>query len=421
LIARETGDVSRRLAQIVHESTIRGADDSPHSYDGTIQDLGELADSRDRTVLDDAWWSVTERLTPLHEEMWSTRRRVCLELGYSSYAAAYAHWKGLDLDRAARFARELLRETETVYRRGLAEATAAQLDVSSPRAADIPRLLRGSTWDRSFPPGTLVSTCVAALVDLGVDPRELEGVTIDIEPSPTKPSRPFCAAVGVPGEVYLIARPIGGHRGYEELLHEIGHVPHFALADPSEPWELRELQDDTVCEAQAFLVAGLLLEQRFLENRLGMAPAEAARFREYAAFLETYLVRRYCVRVLSELEFHATGVLDTTAYAEATLRHLGVTVRPASAWQDLHSGLYSVQYLEAWVLAAQLREWLRGESGDAWFEDGRSGRSLRGLWRRSGASSPQQLLDSAGLGQLDRHELVRHITGPGTVPSPTPS
>jgi hypothetical protein len=377
-----------------------------HAFAAVPTVFGRLADPRDRRALSAAYCSEAETMQNDLADLWRQRQQIAIDLGYRSYGDAYAQWKGLDLAGIAALARATLTATESAYRAELAEQLErhAGLDVPDYQQCDTAYLFRGVQWDDYFPAASLRPVTTDAALRLGLDLNATPGLNIDLEARPGKASRPACIAVAVPEEIHIVALPGGGHRDYEALLHELGHAAHFVLADDSLPWEQRCLPDDSVAEAVAYLFGGLLMEPGFLGRTVGMPAAVAHDFTRYARFLECAMVRRYCAKTLYEIEAFEAGDFPATTnrYAELLRDATGAQTPPQLALSDTDPGLYSVQYLTAWFLAAQLRQRLVRDFGPSWYADTAAGSTLQTIWRRANAHTTGSFLaDAAGASSLD--------------------
>lgn len=331
-------------------------------------------------------------------------------LGYESYAAAYAEWKQLPVARLAELAATSLDKTLDAYRRGLERYARELTGVGADEVSwfDFPRLLRGAGWDKHFPAEGILPALRATARDLGVGLDRHGNIRLDLEPRPNKTPRAFCAAVRVPEEIYLVAKPSGGHRDYEEVFHEAGHAFHFALTEPALPWELRLLADDTVAETFAYLTASLLRSEEYLVSKMGMSDADATAFVAYTNFIELYMFRRYCAKTLYEVELDRRPAcpLSRGLYASCMKRALCIDVPDDFGVIDTDDGLYALQYLSAWFLEASLRAHLVEAFGRNWFELKEAGAFLRSLWKRGATDTPETLLAALGEQAISEKPLL---------------
>ena len=225
------------------------------------------------------------------------------------------------LDDLAEQCRAFLDSTEALYEDAADRLLrAASASVSTERAALGRRArLPRDEWDSRLPGDRMLPALEATLADLGVDLRAQENVHLDVEERPNKSPRAFCAPIEVPGKVMLVIQPIGGPDDWRALFHEAGHAEHFANTRAELTVEERRLGDSAVTEGWAMLLEHLIDDPVWLARRLDFPrPAEFAA--EGAAQL-LFFVRRYCAKLLYELEFHATD--DVTSMQPRYVELLG--------------------------------------------------------------------------------------------------
>jgi hypothetical protein len=107
-----------------------------------------------------------------------------------------------------------------------------------------------------------------------------------------------------------------------------------------------------------------------------------------------YVVRRYCAKLLYELELHA---LDDVTAARARYTELladAVRIEPMDAnyLADVDAGFYATSYLRAWAFEAQLRAYLRERFDRDWFTKREAGSLLRELWAEGQGYDADELL-----------------------------
>src|SRR5213075_1399244 len=201
--------------------------------------------------------------------------------------------------------------------------TRVGVSLNEARRWDVARLFRAPEWDKMFPKDRMVPALEATLADLGIDLRSQANVHLDLEHRPHKTPRAFCAPIEIPDRVMLVIQPIGGPDDWRALFHEAGHTEHFAHTSPDLSMEERRLGDNAVTEGWAMLLQHLTDEPAWLTRRLDVGrPHELAR--EGATGL-LYFVRRYCAKLLYELEFHAAD--DVTALRPRYVELLGSALK----------------------------------------------------------------------------------------------
>jgi hypothetical protein len=334
-----------------------------------------------------------EHLNPIHLEALSTAHEVTPELGAPTYLELYRRF-GFELDGLAEQCRAFLDSTERLYEESADRLFRERVGLGLDEAErwDVARLFRAPAWDQAFPKDKMLAALEATLADFGIDLRAQKNVHLDVEERPLKTPRAFCMPIEVPERVMLVIKPIGGPDDWHALFHEAGHTEHFAHTSPSLPMEARRLGDNAVTEGWAMLLEHLVSEPAWLERRLDVPrPGDFAG--EQAAVL-VFMVRRYCAKLLYEIELH--GVEDVTAlrprYVDLLSEALKIEPSAVSYLMDVDPGFYASSYLRAWSFEAQLSRHLRERYGQKWFTDRKAGSLLRELWSEGQAHTADELL-----------------------------
>jgi hypothetical protein len=351
-----------------------------------------------------------EHLNPLHLESARKAQRGTRELGAQTYLELYRRF-GWELDALGEQCRAVLDSTERLWedwgdrlfrsRAGVALTEAQRWDVA--------RVFRATQWDPFFPKDRMLPALEATLTDLGVDLRGQENVELDLEERPKKSPRAFCAPIEVPERVVLVIKPIGGPDDWRALFHEAGHTEHFAHTSPSLSVEERRLGDNAVTEGWAMLLQHLTDEPRWLERRLDFPRADDFALEGATGLL--YFVRRYCGKILYELEFHSADDVTTMRprYVEILGDALKIEPSPTDYLGDIDSGFYVSAYLRSWALEAQLREFLREKFGETWFTRREAGSLLRELWAEGQRWTAEELLKEVTGATLEMESVAARI------------
>ena len=322
-----------------------------------------------------------EHLNSLQLQARQVAQRETGRLGAATYADLYRSF-GFPLDDLAEQCRSLLADTESLWEDAGDRFFRARLGLGLDEVArwDVGRAWRGADWDSAFPPDRMLPALEVTLSDLGIDLLAQANVELDLEERPNKDPRAFCSPIEVPGRVVLVMKPQGGPDDWRTLFHEAGHTEHFAHTAASLSPEERRLGDNAVTEGWAMLLEHLTNDPVWLARRLDFPrPAEFAS--EGAAQL-LFLVRRYCAKLLYELEFHSAD--DVTAmrprYVELLGHALKVEPSPTDYLNDIDSSFYVSSYIRSWAFEAQLSTHLREQFGNAWFARREAGSLLLELW-----------------------------------------
>jgi hypothetical protein len=203
---------------------------------------------------------------------------------------------------------------------------------------------------------------------------------------------------------------IGGRDDYEALLHETGHAQHYSHTAPDLPVEARYLGDNSVTEGFATLFQYLVTAPGWLASTLGVAEPQAVL--QHARAARLVMLRRYCAKLLYELELHGGG-LDGSGperYAARLSAALHVDW-PATTWlSDVDPFFYAARYLRAWALETHLRRLLSDRFGESWFAEPEAGALLRSLWRDGQARDADELLGELSGERLDLAAVRADLT-----------
>jgi oligoendopeptidase F len=363
-----------------------------------------MANSEDRAKrqrLEEARNRLTEEhINPILADAVGTVDEAVPRLGSETYRELYRRF-GFRLDELAAQCRGVLESTEQLYEETADRLFRARAGVGLAEAErwDVTRVFRAPGWDEAFPAQKMIPALEVTLSDLGIDLRSQENVELDIEQRPKKSPRAFCAPIEVPGRVVLVIQPMGGADDWRALFHEAGHTEHYAHVSGDLPVEAKRLGDVSVTEAWATLMEHLLLEPGWLSRRLDFPRPEE--FAAEAATGSLYLLRRYCGKLLYEIEFHGATKLDekvmSARYVELLGEALKIEPSPTDYLGDIDPSFYVTGYLRSWALQSQLREHFRERFGSTWFADRKAGGMLRELWSEGH--------------RLDADELLSDVTG----------
>ncbi len=358
-------------------------------------------DAERRARIEAARLEVTVReLDPLRTELLDVQRATARELGWPGYREMCDELKGLGLERLGRQAEDFLATTDPGYDNAVDPALRRTLGfgLGEVRRSDLARFFRFTEGDQRFPADRLLEAYERTLAGLGIDVLAQPGIVLDVEARPRKSPRAFCSPVHAPGEVYLVVPPAGGRDDYVALLHEGGHAQHFGGVDPGLAFEFRHLGDNSVTEAYAFLLDGLVDDPEWLSRVLGVSDGDGT-LAGHARAQRLILQRRYAAKLGYELELFSEDGADGAAqnYAERLTRAVGVDWPRESHLVDVDPGFYVGAYLRAWALEAALRAHLRERFGPAWFAEPEAGVLLRSLWAQGQ--------------RLDAGELLAELTG----------
>jgi hypothetical protein len=331
-------------------------------------------------------------------------------LGATTYRDLYDKFN-YRLDDLADQCRTFLTSTEALFEDAADRLFRSRVGVGLAEAErwDVARVFRAVEWDSLFPADKMLPALEGTLADLGVDLYAQENIHLDVEERPNKTPRAFCAPIEVPQKVMLVIQPIGGPDDWRALFHEAGHAEHFANTRAELKVEERRLGDSAVTEGWAMLLEHLTDDPVWLTRRLDFPRPEV--FAAEGAVTLLYFVRRYCAKLLYELEFHAAE--DVTMlqgrYVELLADALKISPSPTDYLGDIDSSFYVSSYLRSWAFEAQLRTHLREEFGNAWFARREAGSLLRELWGEGQRWPAEDFLKDITGSTLDMESIAERV------------
>lgn len=356
---------------------------------------------------------IVSKVNPLLRRKLEIQRETCAQFGYLDYADFRDREHSADFNRLAQLCETLLYRTELMYRELLTKTGRQVLDmpIEEIRVYDRPQLFRGQSFDEYFPQDRMIPLLHETLEEMGIQLALQTNIDLDIEDRPEKEPRPACYMISIPGDIRVLVKPMGGAEDYESLFHEMGHAQHYANTEVQE-YEFKALGESGVTESYAFLFENLFMDKDFLEIKVGM-PAEVARaYLRQALMTDLSSLRYYCGLFLYEQSLHHGEQDPQWIYRSQWERARLTPMSLQEAEMDYllaNEDFYSVSYLEAWLLEAQLREALRREFGTLWFADPRAGQFLKRLWALGDEKTGEELARELGYENLDTQALRRQI------------
>jgi hypothetical protein len=412
LAPREEREIAWERAAVV-----RLADGRAVPYHRAAMEIANAADRRERLALERARAElVAGELATLRLERLQRERELVAQAGVADgYVATFQALTGIDLAALGGACATFLRDTQAMWDDVGGDALQRRLGVKLGEAtrADATALLRAPQFDDAFPAGALEVTVRGQVGQMGMDARAGGRVRYDTGEREGKRARAFCAPVRIPEEVYLVQRPHGGQGDWRTFLHELGHALHFAYTDPALPFEFRWLGDNSVTEGYAMLFDHLLYDPRWLRRYSALRNAQFHDFLHAAAVEELLFLRRYCGKLLYELQLHGGDVpwpalpdAYVTIMGDATgLRH-----HTADAFVDVDPRFYVTRYLRAWQLQAVLADALRERFDEDWFRNPAAGPWITAELFGQGQREPADALAVRVTGQpLGFAPLVRAL------------
>ncbi len=382
--SRATAELEERELEWESAAVITLDDGRRLPYQRAAIEIANATDRRERLMLDRKRSALVEReLAPIRRERFDREREVVAELDVApTYIAAIEAVSALPLRALAVQCEAFLRDTRDMSRDLLAHTLKRELGVDADEAerSDGLALARSPQFDGAFAPSDLEPAIRRQIAEMGLDPEANGRIIYDTAERDGKRSRAFCAPVRIPDEVYLVLRPHGGATDWSTLLHEAGHALHFANMSRALPFEHRWLGDNSVTEGYAMLFDHRMQDAGWLRRYSGLRGADIARFLRRTAGTELRMIRRYCAKLLYELDLHGDEIPAAQIpdrYAERLTDATGFRYSADDAYADVDPRFYAGRYLQAWQLQAVLADTLTQQFNEDWWRNPEAGPWLR--------------------------------------------
>jgi len=335
-----------------------------------------------------------ERLLKLHEAARS--------LGYESYTTLFEQLRQLDYQAIFRAASPLLGRTESLYVARLSETLQRNIEIRVEEAerSDYLHLIRMTHYDARFPASRLLDVYRQTMAGLGINIEAQRHIEIDLHIRPHKKPRAYCIPIIVPDEIKLIIRPAGGQADYKALLHEAGHSQHYGWTAASLHPEFKYTGDYALTESYAFLFHHLLADRAWLSEFLSFA--DSHEFVRSFMLVELMMARRSIAKLGYEQRLHGSEDFARAAddYAQSLTEATKFRTAKTEYLSDTDEGLYVANYLRAWALASQLRDYLQSRFGQRWWASPRAGNFLKEIWETGDRYTADEMASQIGIGPI---------------------
>ena len=377
---RELAALDEREIAWEGAATITLPDGSVEPYQRAAITIANTRDKRERQALDDARARLVNReLAPMKLEKLQREHDVVASLGIGGdYIATWEALSGVEIRPLRDACAQFLRDTQAMWDDILPEFLKRGLGLAPSEAsrADAVALMRAPEFDGAFSADALEREVRRQVTEMGASADAHGRVIFDTGDRPGKRARAFCSPVRIPDEVYLVLRPHGGQNDWTTFMHELGHALHFANMRRDLPFEFRWLGDNSVTEGYAMLFDHRLQDRGWLSRYTALGRNDLPRYLRAAGFEELQFLRRYCAKLIYEVELHS-GTTPWTSlpdlYVETLSSATGFRYQRADAYLDVDPRFYAARYLRAWQLQAVLNQELSERFNEDWWRNPTAG------------------------------------------------
>jgi hypothetical protein len=379
-VGREIAPLEEREIAWEGDAVVRLPGGGAEPYRRVSITIANTREAHERRALDSARAAlVGSELAPMRQERLAREKELVEKLSIApSYLDSFDALAGISVRALRDECAAFLRDTQAMWDDVLPEFLKRSLGITPAEAtrADALALMRAPEFDGAFPAEAMERQVRKQVTEMGSSPDAEGRVRYDTGERDGKRARAFCAPVAIPDEVYLVLRPHGGQNDWQTLLHELGHALHFANTDRALPFEFRWLGDNSITEGYAMLFDHRMKDRGWLARYSELGKQDMPRYLRTAGFEELQFIRRYCAKLIYEVELYG-GTVPWQAlpdlYVETLSRATGFQYQRADAFVDVDPRFYSARYLRAWQLQALLAESLVERFNADWWRNPAAG------------------------------------------------
>lgn len=329
-----------------------------------------------RLVIDKLLGDMQDTINPLREKRINALKVIATEIGYKSYIHLIEDITGINLNIMKKEAELFLVHTEEKYLSLLKSLENAYLDDKVLlEKSDITYIFKLNPFDKYFPEIELIPTIEDTLFGMGINIHNQSNINLSFERAEGKSPKSFCCPVSIPEEIHLVFNPKGGIEDYKASLHETGHSQHYAFTSKELPFEYKRLGDKAVGEGYGFLLQQLTSNLKWIKRFVNMEKDDMSLYQTYVTGYNLYMVRRFCGKLLYEMEIFSGPLNDQTLkHKYKNIMELAVKVKanPYNYLLDLDLGFSTPYYIRAWVFESYLRDYAQVNYGEEWFSNKQS-------------------------------------------------
>lgn len=374
--------------------------------------LAEARDRGHRADIERAFVAGLDELNPILLDRRSRLAEAANDQGFSSTLAMLRAHVGVAVAPLAEQMRELLAQTEAIYRETMGWLMRKKLNLELADAArfDLPALFGNSPLDAHFPGQLMVETVRGCLGEAGVDALAGGRIELDLAVRATSRVGARCEPVEVPNRIAIFCESTGGRRGWQRFYHELGQGLASAYTDPRLPYAYRRLRDGSVDVCYGFLVQYLLVNPGWLRRYVGLnARRDSVNYLFVANVEKLCHVRRAAARLLYELELYGPGVAISelpASYANHMRQALGLAYPRELYLYDADQSLACAHDLQAWLCEPLLVGSVVDSFDEDWYRNPACGAFLKRQWARGGRLTMDQLVEELGYERISVQPLV---------------
>jgi len=382
-------------------------------------------DQSKRKQIYDKGKEIREKSKEYAEQLFEKDEELIKSFGYDNELEALTELHETDYDNLKEMIQNILRETKEIFDLLFDKfCKKANLDYNNVNHFDITFLLKGERFDKYFKAEEIKPKLKEYLSNLGFDFDNLKNITFHIDKEENKEPRAFCYPIIVPEEIHVLMNPEGGRSDFQILWHEVGHALHYAFTFKDLEYEFKYYGLFGTTEIHSFLFEHLFFNREFITHFFDLSKEDLDEYLSFMKFWNLLMLRRYSSKLLYELKFYKNDLrkldenLEETSeeyndkpemFSSILTQSTKCKYDSVSYVTDFDRGLYSAEYLKAWMFEPQLRSYLETNFGSDWFLNKEAGEFLRMLWKDGNKYYPEEIAEQIGMPRLNESYLIKEF------------
>ncbi len=315
----------------------------------------------------------------------------------------YALKKGLDYNALNKIFSALSKEIDDFYKKCIWEWIENNFSgkysyKNSPRSYIAVELIASNDFISYFSSTKQVKSFLNVLDRLDLMDIFIRSVKIDSHDRTKKTSRPACFAVNIPGEIYIITRKRNGYESYRALFHEGGHATCLATIPSRTPFYKKYwTKSGAIFELPAFLFESLIRNPLWLQQEMKIPHNKIRNIIYYGTLYDLFLLKRYIAKFFYEFWLYKENLTNINfkkaqvVYSHNLTRETGFLYNKTMYLYDIDPGIYSADYVRAWIGRESLINYLESNFSPKWFNNKRAGIFLKKLWQNGFQKDMEEL------------------------------
>lgn len=393
-VASQLAPYSDELQEFLRTSTV-DLDGEKVTYKSLLRRLAQSADGGDRRKLASVLGDLVETSAVFRNEIVKRTNDTYATWGFEHYADFVSQRDHIDFEALSAQAESFLEESQPLYDTLFAKMSQELLgeEARKVRFYDLPYLVSGCKFAAALPSDSITRRLRGIYKGLGVDLGTQSGLSMDMEHRPGKSLSPICIPVMVPNDVEVAIDPIACGRDDSQLVRAVGEAQIFTQSTQT-GFENAYLANPAAQAALAWIPRFVLNEPKWIEKNVAGGDVDRGLYQSHRAFASLFEARMLAAMTLFEIKVFSHKSTDMDKDFNDVMRiATGVRVSTADSHRSTEflTPLESAERFQGLLLATGIKKHLADEFGADWYNDGKAGAVLSGLWKQGGALTPDAI------------------------------